>query len=187
MAISGQGASPGRPPRPEAQGDARRVVTERFRGTHTMKVDDKGRVSVPAEFRRVLDGCDPDRDPGTNPRLHLLYGDVRKPWLVVYSHAAMAEIDAMVDAIPPGDPRKALLTDYYYTKAETLVLDDAGRLVLKKERRAQIGLGKDVVFASKGKTFHIMAAEVPAAVADPLSDFLAGQPEDFEIESLLAP
>ena len=46
-----------------------------FTGTYTLKVDAKGRMSIPADFRRVLEGGDPDWTAGLFPRMYLLYGD----------------------------------------------------------------------------------------------------------------
>ncbi|MDG1769388.1 MAG: MraZ N-terminal domain containing protein, partial [Yoonia sp.] len=46
-----------------------------FTGEHIQKVDGKGRMSIPADFRRVLESQDPDWTDGLNPRMYLLYGD----------------------------------------------------------------------------------------------------------------
>ena len=42
-------------------------MTRRFRGESLHKVDIKGRVSVPAAFRRVLEEGDPDFTGGSFP------------------------------------------------------------------------------------------------------------------------
>ena len=46
-----------------------------FTGEHTQKVDGKGRMSIPADFRRVLESQDPDWTDGLTPRMYLLYGE----------------------------------------------------------------------------------------------------------------
>ena len=46
----------------------------RFRGEAENKVDSKGRVSIPAPFRRVLEEGDPDWSNGVNPNFVIVYG-----------------------------------------------------------------------------------------------------------------
>ena len=41
----------------------------RFRGEGLNKVDSKGRVSIPALFRRVIESCDPGWTDGLQPEL----------------------------------------------------------------------------------------------------------------------
>lgn len=48
-----------------------------FRGESVHKVDSKGRVSIPANFRRVLEDNDPRWTAGGNPELVIVYGDHR--------------------------------------------------------------------------------------------------------------
>ena len=43
-----------------------------FTGEHTQKVDGKGRMSIPADFRRVLEAGDPEWTTGLSPRMYLL-------------------------------------------------------------------------------------------------------------------
>ena len=59
-----------------------------FRGQGRHKVDGKGRVSVPAAFRRVLEAGDPDWTDGLQPNLVVHYGTARKNFLEVYTMEA---------------------------------------------------------------------------------------------------
>ena len=46
----------------------------RFRGEAENKVDAKGRISIPAPFRRILEEGDPDWSSSLNPNLVIVYG-----------------------------------------------------------------------------------------------------------------
>ena len=56
-------------------------VARRFRGEGLQKVDAKGRVSIPALFRRVIEACDPNWCDGLPPELVIVYGDSRRNFL----------------------------------------------------------------------------------------------------------
>ena len=63
----------------------------RFRGEGLNKVDSKGRVSIPALFRRVIESCDPGWTDGLQPELVIVYGDYRQTVLQCYTiHAINA-------------------------------------------------------------------------------------------------
>ena len=57
----------------------------RFRGEAENKVDVKGRVSIPAAFRRILEEGDPDWSSGSNPNLVIVYGRRNRKCLEGYS------------------------------------------------------------------------------------------------------
>ena len=56
-------------------------MSRRFRGESIHKVDGKGRVSIPAAFRRVLEENDPDYALGLNPNLIIVYGNINRKFL----------------------------------------------------------------------------------------------------------
>lgn len=158
---------------------------ERFFGNFPMKMDDKGRVQVPADFRAVLDANDPDRDPRRNPALYVLFGDTRNPWLTCHSEASMRELVARLDKMPAAHPAKAAMEDALHGQTERMHLDDAGRISLSKRLRDQIGLDRAVLFKALGKHFRMMSPEVPAPLAAPLTTLLSELPPEQGIESLL--
>ena len=164
-----------------------RRVTRRFRGTSTHKVDAKGRVSVPASFRRVLEACDPEWREGLNPAVYLLFGDHRRPWLVAYSADAMNEVDAQIDAMPRGSVERKRLEDYFYANAVQMSVDESGRLVLSKELRDRVGITDEALFKSAGDTFKIMAPEADLPAQENLKSWLDEQDQMFDPAALLPP
>src|SRR5210317_2613621 len=79
-----------------------RTVSRRFRGESHHKVDTKGRVSIPASFRRVIEASDPNWSSGDAPELVIVYGDHRRNYLECYTIEAIEEVDAKIDALPRG-------------------------------------------------------------------------------------
>jgi len=77
-------------------GEDQGTVVLSFTGEHTQKVDSKGRMSIPADFRRVLEAGDPAWNPGQSPRMYLLYGDHLRNQLQGYT---VAEFDAVIKEI----------------------------------------------------------------------------------------
>jgi len=161
------------------------AVARRFRGTSTHKVDTKGRVSIPAPFRRVLEASDPEWTDGSQPALFILYGDHRRPWLTVYSVAAMEEVDAQIAAMPRGTIERQRAEDYFYANAQHLTVDESGRLILSKDLRDRVGITTEAVFKSAGDTFKIMAPEADAPEQARLRSWLDAQDESFDPASLL--
>ncbi|MGB5868767.1 MAG: hypothetical protein WBH04_01090, partial [Albidovulum sp.] len=87
---SGSGSSPirrchsgGLKPLGKGNTKERAPVARRFRGSDTYKVDAKGRVSIPAPFRRVIESSDPDWKEGLRPNIVIVYGGKHQDWLEV--------------------------------------------------------------------------------------------------------
>ena len=68
-------------------------MANRFRGEGIHKVDGKGRVSIPALFRRVLEDCDPEWKEGLNPNLVIVYGGESQKYLEIYTQESINEVD----------------------------------------------------------------------------------------------
>ena len=71
-------------------------MIRRFRGESLHRVDAKGRVSVPAAFRRVLEEGDPDFSRGSSPNFVIVYGGVRGDCLEGYTISSAKLINLLV-------------------------------------------------------------------------------------------
>ena len=71
-------------------------MIRRFRGESLHKVDTKGRVSVPAAFRRVLEEGDPDFSGGSSPNFVIVYGGVRGICLEGYTISSITKVDKLI-------------------------------------------------------------------------------------------
>ena len=144
-----------------ARGGGRRDsdVGRRFRGESHHKVDTKGRVSIPANFRRVLEAGDPGWQSGDNPELVIVYGDHRRKYLECYTMEAIEEVDDKIDALPRGSKHRKILQRLFHGQSHPTSVDETGRLVLPAKLRNKIDLGDEAFFIAAGDTFQIWNPE----------------------------
>ncbi len=156
-------------------------MTRRFRGESQHKVDAKGRVSIPASFRRVLEAGDPDWTEGLNPNLVIVYGDHRRKFLECYTIEAIEEVDRKIDRLPRGSKERKILQRLYHGQSLPTNVDETGRLVLPAKLREKIGLGGEAFFIAAGDTFQIWKPETfeKEEMAE-TEAWLDEQPEDFD-------
>ncbi|WP_380058348.1 division/cell wall cluster transcriptional repressor MraZ [Falsihalocynthiibacter sp. SS001] len=126
-----------------------------FRGESNHKVDAKGRVSIPALFRRVLESADPEWREGLAPRVVIVYGDERRSQLECFTQDAIDEVDALIARLPRGSKKRQALQRLYSAQAYPTSVDDTGRLVLPAKLRKKIGLENEAYFVGNGDTFEI--------------------------------
>ena len=105
-------------------------VARRFRGESHHKVDAKGRVSIPALFRRVIEASDPNWTDGLAPELIIVYGDHRRDYLECYTVDAIGEVDDKIDALPRGSMERKMLQRLFHGQSFPTTVDETGRLVL---------------------------------------------------------
>ena len=161
-------------------------MAARFRGESHHKVDAKGRVSIPASFRRVLETSDPDWTDGLNPNLVIVYGPARQRYLECYTIAAINEVDDKIAALPRGGQARRLLERMFNGQSVATSVDETGRLVLPQKLREKIGLDGEAFFLATGDTFQIWKPETyDAEEAASLDDWLDEQPDNFDPLQLL--
>ncbi|WP_412563521.1 division/cell wall cluster transcriptional repressor MraZ [Thalassobius sp. MITS945101] len=157
-----------------------------FRGEFNQKVDGKGRMSIPADFRRVLESGDPAHPDNPSPRMVVLYGPHLKNKLQAYTIEAMAEIEADIKAMPRGSKKRQMASRMILGKSWETEIDRDGRIVLPKERRAQIELDGEAVMVAMGDHFEIWNAATYDDVENAeIEAFLEDMPDDFDPLTLL--
>ncbi|QBF31238.1 division/cell wall cluster transcriptional repressor MraZ [Thalassococcus sp. S3] len=153
----------------------------RFRGESHHKVDTKGRVSIPASFRRVLEAADPNWKSGENPELVIVYGDHRRNYLECYTMEAIEEVDAKIDALPRGGMERKMLQRLFHGQSFPTNVDETGRLVLPAKLRQKIGLDKEAFFIAAGDTFQIWKPETyEEEELAKTEEWLDELPDDFD-------
>jgi MraZ protein len=133
-----------------------------FRGEFNQKVDGKGRMSIPADFRVVLTDGDPSCPETPLPRMVVLHGKHLKNCLHAYTIEAMEEIEAGIKALPRGSEARKRASRMILGKSWDTEVDKDGRIVLPQRLRQQIGLTGEATMAAMGDYFEIWNAETYA-------------------------
>lgn len=136
-----------------------------FKSESVHKVDAKGRVSIPAQFRRVLEENDPEWTEGLTANFAIIHGRSEHRRLECLTMRAMAEIDAIVDSYDPFSDEREELEFFLSNHAAYASLDDSGRIVLSPKLREVIGLRDEAVFSGMGQRFHIWEPQAYAVYA----------------------
>ena len=120
-----------------------------FRGCFEHSIDDKGRVSIPVSFRKVLLGLQDERIVVTKFLLHSFR------CLDVYPQAEWEVLEQELLNKPRFDETFTKLEAFYLSNAQECAVDKQGRILLPPMLREYASLQKDVVFASALKKFRI--------------------------------
>jgi len=172
----------------QGQGKGAAKVARRFRGESHHKVDTKGRVSIPALFRRVLEAGDPEWTSGLAPSLVIVYGDQRQNYLECYTVEAINEVDDQIAALPRGSNGRRMLERLFNGLSFPTSVDETGRLVLPAKLRQKIGLDGEAFFIASGDTFQIWKPETyESEELLKTESWLEDQPEGFDPLTLLNP
>lgn len=139
-------------------------MARRFRGSETYKVDGKGRVSIPARFRRVIEQGDPDWEPGKRAQIVMVFGDEHQKCLELYTIEAVNEIDARIAKLPRGSRLRRKAERKMNAHAYETEIDNEGRLVLRAEDRDRFGLTEQAYFLAGSDTLEIWNPETFAVV-----------------------
>lgn len=158
----------------------------RFRGESRHKVDTKGRVSIPASFRRVLEAGDPDWTDGLHPNFVIVYGDHRRKYLECYTIQEMEAVEDKIAAMPRASQKRKLLERLYSTQSMTTSVDETGRIVLPAKLRSKVGISNEAYFASNVDTFQIWEPQTyEDEELSKTEEYLDDLPEDFDPAQLL--
>jgi MraZ protein len=120
---------------------------DRFVSHFTLRLDAKGRVSIPASFRAVLarDGFE---------GLYC-YPALDRPALDAGGNALLAEIETLIARFSPYSDEREQFSTALFGTSEVLKLDGEGRVVLTEPLKTHAGIADEVSFAGLGHKFQI--------------------------------
>jgi MraZ protein len=119
----------------------------RFVSHYALRLDAKGRVSIPAPFRAVLarDGFE---------GLYC-YPALDRPAIDAGGNALLAEIEALIARFPPYSDEREQFSAALYSPSEILKVDGEGRVVLSEPLKSHAGITDTIAFAGVGHKFQI--------------------------------
>src|ERR1700675_1354539 len=120
---------------------------DRFVSHYMLRLDAKGRVSVPAPFRAVLarDGFD---------GLYC-YPAPHRPALDARGKAAVSEVEGLIAGFSPYSGQREQFSLALYGTSETLKIDGEGRVQLTETLKAHAAIADMVSVVGLGHKFQI--------------------------------
>ncbi len=113
-----------------------------FRGRYEHTIDAKGRTSVPARYRDVLDSLGERR---------VILTSALDPCLVAYTMPEWTAFEDRLAKLPQFDRAVQKLKRIYVSGAVECEIDESGRILIPPTLREHAGLKKDVMWAGSGK------------------------------------
>jgi MraZ protein len=121
---------------------------DRFVSTFTNKIDVKGRVSVPAQFRATLE------HDGYAGGIYC-YPSLDAPALDAGGQSLAQKIDGLLDGLAEYSDERDELSVALYGDVHILAIDQDGRIVLPESLRAHAGVTSQVTFVGLGRKFQM--------------------------------
>ena len=128
-------------------------------GEFHLKVDGKGRVTLPAKFRKVLSKDLVVTLEPTDECVYAFEAPDFNQWVERLMDGAFPERREN-DRVQERTHRKLK------SRADSVEVDSAGRIMLSADTRAKCGIAKDIVLVGNGKRFEIWDAERYEAMMD---------------------
>lgn len=114
-----------------------------FRGSKTLSMDNKGRISIPTCYRDALIQLVIAPNPIPD-----------EPCLLIYPLAAWKKVEDTVTALPNTKPNRKIKR-VFVGQAEDATLDSNGRLLIKPDFRKFAGLDKKAFLVGQGDKLQL--------------------------------
>jgi MraZ protein len=129
-----------------------------FLSTHTNKVDAKGRVSVPAQFRTALQHISQNNTETQNG--FVVFPATKHTALEGFSWTMMDELSRRLDQFPIFSSPQDDLAAAIFASATPVQYDDTGRILLPKDLLAHAQITDSALFVGLGNKFQIWNPEL---------------------------
>lgn len=157
---------------------------DKFLGDYEQTVDGKGRVSVPAQIRRVVEARDPNWTEGQRANFVVVHGSQGWTHLECYPLDEYRKITRGIEKMKRGTPERRRAEMLFFGRAFHAQIIEDGRVLLPLAHRERLGLTDRVRFVGLGDQFHMMRAEAEPEDADAFDTWLDAQ-DDGHVLSLI--
>ena len=124
----------------------------RFLGNIEAKADSKGRVFLPAGFRKVLQA--------SGEELLVLRKDIYQKCLVIYPESVWNEkVDMLKAQLKPWKPSHQQMFRQFISEAEAISLDGNGRFLISKRLQKSAEIDQDVQFIGMDNTIELWSPQ----------------------------
>lgn len=128
------------------------ITMQTFVGNIDGRLDEKGRIFVPAIYRRILADSESKRI--------VMRRDTDNECLMFYPEEVWNEkVEQLRQALDEWDPEDQLILMQFMADAEYMEMDGQGRILLQKKNLETIGAQQDVLFVGMLNRFALWAPE----------------------------
>lgn len=128
-----------------------------FKGQFAHALDGKGRVALPASFRRVLQDLGDDQ--------LVVTPHIREPCLVAYPQSEWRRFEERVAQLPQFEPGATQLRRLVVGRAQDCPVDKVGRTLLPASLREVAGFEKELIWLGQLRWIELWAPSALQAVA----------------------
>ena len=124
------------------------TIMNTFIGNIEARLDSKGRVFIPASYRKIL------AEMGS---AHIVMRrDTDNECVIFYpEHVWHAKVSQLREALDEWDPEDQMILMQFMSEAEMLDMDSQGRVLLQKRNLEMIGASQDILFVGMLDRFAI--------------------------------
>jgi MraZ protein len=136
-----------------------------FLSTYNNKIDAKGRVSMPANFRDII-----TKDNETNVIIYKSLSSL-KPCLEGCTNGHIEKLQDAIGKFDPFSEEKDAFETAIFSDSVSLDIDKDGRINIPKQYIQYAKINKVALFVGKGKTFEIWNPEIYAEYSQKCRSF----------------
>jgi MraZ protein len=144
-----------------------------FRGNFTHTLDQKGRVSLPSDFRKVLVQREESSVVLTN------YISEGSRCLEGFGEKAWSQFEDKLREKSRFSPKLQKLENFYLSRAAECPIDSNGRIMIPNHLRTYAGIEREVTFTASIHGFRIWDSRVWTVIFEAAEQALLEDPEIF--------